>query len=368
MSWRGEMRKAGFGSFGVGNRMDYRGNFTADNIIGFPRKYLYVDANNGTAGAPATSATSAIDTIQGAVDIANLDSTYLTYDTDIFIAGGLYTENVHITKADAVTAGATEAMLLWTAGGTNVGGIGKIRLIATGYVFLIGVATVAQPPLYVGRPNVEIHNFSTIKCNTTVGSYPITKTNWADADGGTSVHMQMPCVLVSDDYNMGAAGGDTLDYGAGNAVKIVNCKINGGTGAGGILNNGAKWVEALGCRIEYYTEYGVANVGSSKGTAAENLTRGCDFHQQVSGAALVHGQAVIWWVDDCRFWDESPTKVLARQAQNSNSSYCWITNSYLHDEDDLEGTNNSGWDAAGIVTALNGASQGSDDLTSDNWV
>ena len=119
---------------------------------------------------------------------------------------------------------------------------------------------------------------------------------------------------------------------------------------------------------EYYTEYGVAHVGSSKGTAAENLTRNCDFHQQVSGAALVHGQAIIWWVDGCNFWDESPTKILARQAQNSNSSFCWITDCYAHDEDDFEGANNAGWDAVGIRTALNGVSQGSDNLTGDNWV
>jgi len=372
MSWRGEMRKAGFGSFGAGNKMDYRGNFTADNIIGFPRNYLYVDANNGTTGAAGTSADNATAAIQEAVDIANGDDSYFTRDTDIFVAGGFYEENVRITKSAAVTAGAGSDELLWTAGGTNVGGINKIRIIATGYTFLQSPAlistAVAEPALYFGRPNVEVHNFTTIKCGTTTGTHPITKTNWVDGDGGTSVHMLMPTVLFSDDYNVDS--GDTLDYGAANACLLNNCKVNGGTGAGGVLNNGGNWNHVTNCLIEYYTEYGIAHVGSSKGTAAENLTRGCNFHQQgASSPALVHGQAVIWWVDDCNFWDEDPSGgLLDRQAQNSASSYCWLTNCRAHDVDDFQATNNAGWDAANIYTAINGGPLGSDNLTGDYWV
>jgi len=368
MSWRGEMRKAGFGSFGAGNKMDYRGNFTADNIIGFPRNYLYVDGNNGTTGATGKSADNATAAIQEAVDIANLDSAYATRDTDIFVAGGFYEENVHFTKADAVTAGLGSDELLWVAGGTNVGGVSKIRLIATGYSFIQGPAGVAQPTLYFGRPNVEVHNFTTIKCGSTE---IITAGNWVDADGGSSVHMKMPTVLFSDDYNMGHTnGGDTLDYGAANACLLNNCKVNGGTGAGGVLNNGGNWNHTTNCLIEYYNEYGIAHVGSSKGTAAENLTRNCGFHQQgASTTALVHGQAIIWWVDHCHFWDENPSNgLLIRQAQNGASSFCWLTDCFAHDEADFVDATNAGWDAVAIYSASGGGPVGNDDLTSGGWV
>ena len=368
MSWKGLMRKAGFGSFGVGNTMDYRGNFTADNIIGFPRKYLYVSGNNGTLGATGTRATNACLTIQEAVDIAN---TYenLGEDTDIFVAGGFYEETVAITRSacNGGASGADTGPMLWTAGGTNVGQVGKIRIIPTGYAFLQSPAAALSPTIYFGRPNVEVHNFATIKCGAT-GAH--TKGLWVDVDGGTSVHMTMPTVLFSDDYNMGAAGGDTLDYGAANACLINNCKVNGGHGGGGILNNGGNWNHATNCLVEYYTEYGIAHVGSSKGTAAENLTRSCNFHQQgANSPALVHGQAVIWWVDDCRFWDESPSGgLLHREASNSNSSFCWITNSQVHDEADLDETNNGGWDAVNITSASGGGPMCSDNLTTASWV
>ena len=356
MSFEGMLAKAGI--FSDGANIDIPGTLNAGNYPSMAHLALYVDANNGSDNYSGRNLSKAYATIQKAVGVAN-SPTYATQNVDIFVYGGLYSENVNFSRAGTELGSDT---MLWTAGGTNVGSIGRIRLIAVGYVWLGGPVGVAQPTISICRPNVEIHNFSTIKCLSTE---TITKTNWTFAEGSTSVHMKMPVIGVSDDYN-----GSSLLNGAGNSVLINNCKINGGTGAGGILNNGGKWVNVTNCMIEYYTEYGIANVGSSKGTAAEILTRGCDFHQQgASSPALIHGQAVIWWVDACRFWDEAPSGgLLDRQAQNSASSFCWLTNCYAHDCDDFQATNNAGWDAAQIYTAINGGPLGSDDLTGDNWV
>ena len=326
-----------------------------DFAVNGVRKHLFVSDNNGKRGSDGKSVGQATKTIQEAVDIANSPDNCL-YNVDIHILGGLYSENVNFSRAGSNLG---SDVMLWTAGGTNVGGIGQIRLIAHGYTWLGGPVSVAQPTISISRPNVEIHNFTTIKCLSTE---TITATNWTFAEGGTSVHMQMPVIGIDDNYN-----NSDLLYGAANSVLINNCKINGGTGAGGILNNGGNWIHCTNCLVEYYTEYGIGHVGSSKGSPCENLIRGCDFHQQTSGAACVHGSAIIQWIDNCRFWDESPTKALQRQAANANAQFCWITNCYIHDEDDLEG-NNTGWDACGIYSAVNGGPLGSDDLTGDNWV
>lgn len=320
--------------------------------------HMFVDSNNGAHGNDSMSVDQATNTIQATVDKANSPD-YATKNVDIHVLGGLYSENVNFSRAGSNLDADT---MLWTAGGTNVGSIGKIRLIAHGYVWLGGPVGVAQPTISISRPNVEIHNFTTIKCLSTE---TITKTNWTFAEGGTSVHMQMPVIGFDDNFN----DSDLLN-GAANSCLVNNCKINGGTGGGGILNNGGNWIHATNCLIEYYTEYGIAHVGSSKGTAAENLTQNCNFHQQGgSSAALVHGQAVIWWVDGCRFWDENPSdRLLHRQAQNSSSSFCWITNCWVHDEADLVHANNAGWDAAGIYVASGGGPMSNDDLTGSGWL
>ena len=326
-----------------------------DFAVNGVRKHLFVSDNNGKRGNDGKSVGQATKTIQAAVDIANSPDNCL-HNVDIHVLGGLYSENVNFSRAGSNLG---SDVMLWTAGGTNVGGIGQIRLIAHGYTWLGGPVDVAQPTISICRPNVEIHNFTTIKCLSTE---TITKTNWTFAEGGTSVHMQMPVIGISDDYNA-----SDLLYGAGNSVLIKNCKVNGGTGAGAILNNGGKWVHVVDSLLEYYTEYGVAHVGSSKGSPAENLIRGCGFHQQVSGAACVHGCSIIQWIDNCDFWDESPTKVLQRQAANANAQFCWIGNCRVHDEADLIG-NNTGWDAVQIYSASGGGPMGNDDLTGGVWV
>ena len=322
---------------------------------------FYVSSQHGSDSNSGFGINDAKKTIQAAVAIANSPD-YVKFNSDIMILQGLYLENVEITRA---ASGLDYVAMLWTAGGTNLGYIGRLRLIGVGHVWL-GTPNVAKPAIYVGRPSVEIHDFTTIKVLTVVNSYPITKTNWTDGDGGTSVHMKMPVVLFSDDYN-----NDTLLYGAANSCGIYNCKINGGTGAGGILNNGGNWIDVVGCTLEYCHEYGVAEVGSSKGFPAELKVYDSRFYQLYSGSFIVHGQCYYMHVDNCRFFDENPGGeatggVLNRQTSNSNSNSCWITNCTVHAEDDLEG-NNTGWDACGIVSAVEGGALASDDITGDHW-
>jgi len=323
--------------------------------------HMFVSSNNGKRGNDGFSVDQAMVAIQDAVNVANSPD-YATYNVDIHVLGGLYSENVNFSRAGSNLG--YEAML-WTAGGTNVGAIGKIRLIAHGYVWLAGPVGVAQPTISISRPNVEVHNFTTIKCLSTE---TITKTNWTFAEGGTSVHMQMPVIGIDDNYN-----NDDLLNGAANSVLINNCKINGGTGAGGILNNGGNWIHSTNNLIEYITEYGVAHVGSSKGTPAENLVQGCNFHQlNASATCVMHGSAVILWIVDCKCWDEDPGGgatggFLQKQAANANAQFGWINNCHSHDNGDFEG-NNTGFDATQIYTAVNGGPLGNNDLTGDNWV
>ena len=324
--------------------------------------HMFVDNNNGKRGNDGMSVDQAMFTIQAAVDKANAPD-FATKNVDIHVLGGLYSENVYFSRAGSNLGVGT---MLWTAGGTNVGSIGKIRLIAHGYVWLAGPTDVAKPTISIGRPNVEIHDFTTIKC---LSAETITKTNWTfgGPEGGTSVHMQMPVIGISDNYN-----NTTLLEGAANSVLVKNCKINGGTGAGGILNNGGNWIHSENCLVEYITEYGIAHVGSSKGTPAENLIKGCNFHQlNASATCIMHGSAVILWVDQCNCWDEDPgggaAGFLQRQAANSNAQFCWVHNCHVHDEADLIG-NNAGWDASEIYSASGGGPIGNDDLTGGTWV
>ena len=330
--------------------------------ISVPDLTYFVSVNDGLDGNDGLSKDTPKATIQAAVTLAN-NAANATKDVDIYVMHGVYSENVSFTRAGT---GLDADTMLWTAGGTNLSSIGKIRLIATGYVWLGGVVAVARPTISVSRPNVEIHNFTTIKC---LSDQTITKTNWDfDSTGFTSVHMQMPVIGFDDNFN----DSDLLG-GAANSCLVKNCKINGGTGAGGILNNGGNWIHVVDCLVEYITEYGVAHVGSSKGTPAENLIQGCNFHQLNSSATCVmHGSAVILWIENCRCWDEDPGGgatggFLQKQTANSNAQFCWINNCHSHDNGDFEG-NNTGFDATQIYTAVNGGPLGSNDLTGDNWV
>jgi len=324
-------------------------------------KHLFVSSLIGARGADGKSKGQSVNTIQAAINIANSPDNCLE-NIDIHILGGLYSENLSFTRAGSNLG--SDAML-WADGGMNVGNIGKIRLIAHGYVWLGSPVGVAQPTISVARPNIEVHNFETIKCLSTE---TITKTNWTFAEGGTSVHMQMPVIGVSDDYN-----NSDLLYGAGNSVLINNCKINGNANAGGILNNGGKWIHTTNCLVEYVKEYGVAHVGSSKDAPAENLIRGVNFHQLAASATCVmHGSVVILWIDNCKCWDENPggaatAGFLQKQTANSNAQFGWVNNCHSHDNGDFEG-NNTGFDATQIYTAVNGGPLGSNDLTGDNWV
>ena len=367
MTWDGDLLKAGIDSDGK-NVDILDGNFTANNFPSMAHRTIYVDSNNGLDTYTGNSPDKAKATIQAAVDIAN-SAAYATKNVDILVLGVLYSENVNFSRAGTEL---TDAAMLWQAGGTNVGKIGKIRLIAVGYVWLAGALTVAQPTISISRPNVEIHNFSTIKCLVT-DTDSIKKGNWTFAEGGTSVHMQMPVIGFDDNYNYNhdGAGGGTLLNGAANACLVNNCRINGGTGGGGILNNGGNWIYATNCLVEYFTEYGIGHVASSKGKPAENLIQNANFHQlNASATCIMHDAAVILWADQIRCWDEDPggggtAGLLQKRTGGTNAQFSWITNVYCHDTADLDG-NNSGFMAAQVYSATDGGPQGCD-LSGTTW-
>jgi len=326
-------------------------------------KHLFVSSNLGRRGNDAKSKGQAVSTIQTAVEIANSPDNCLE-NIDIHILGGQYVENVHFSREGS---NLDYLAMLWAEGGKNAGRIGTIRLIAHGYVWLNTSVISQQPAISICRPNIEIHDFMTIKIDPEVGGYPITAGNWTFANGDTNGHVKMPVIGISDNFN-----NSDLLHGAANNVLISGCKINGGTGAGGILNDGGNWIRVENCKIEYYHDYGVAHIGSEKGHCAENLIYGCDFAgPQYSGAAVLHDNLVYSLIDRCIFRDPDGNSVLALLSGGTVAIECLISNCQVHDEADLVSAapaSNIGFDAVNITTVSGGGPGGNDDLAAGSWV
>lgn len=279
----------------------------------------FVDVNNGSANGDGYSWTGALNTIQAAVTLAN-SNTHRQDNVDIYVANGAYEETVEVKWAAlGLTSAQNTAALLWTNMGLSCGELGTLRIIAgaglgaAGHVKWTCGAAAMQPNLYIGRPNVEIHGFNfqeNSDATTTAGL-------WGDSDE-MSGHAQigMPAILVEDEYN-----DDDLVAGAGNNVLIKNCRVN--SGAVGILNSGAKWVNVTDCHIEYCTN-GVAMIANSKGRASESLVKGCTFSMNTYD--ILHGYAVTCWVDRCNFISNNATAHLFPLAAHAASTYCTITN------------------------------------------
>lgn len=317
----------------------------------------FVDANNGTAAASGEDWANALSTIQAAVVMANAPK-HKTDNVDIYIANGQYNEEVSITSAGTA---ATDAEELWASGGLNIGKWGTLRLIGGGGhldggggTFLYGTAAATTPVISVGRPNVEIHNFATIKCNVTT---QIEAGGWTDTEGiSGSAHICMPAVAFVDNFN-----DDNLLGGAANNCVIKNCRVNGGGLGGCIANVGCNWIYILNCLVEYGTDYGIAIVGSSKGSPCENLVQGCIFHQNTS-ADILNGNIIIGWIDRCMFMDENPGGGnLVKLGAGAAAQYAWMTNCVFHDEADMSG--NTGFDFVNCAAATNVSIINSDDGT-----
>jgi len=303
----------------------------------FDKTRVYVDANNGSSSNGGSSWDDAVDTIQAGVDIGNALK-YMTTDVDILVANGLYEETVEIKWAAlGMTAAQNTAALLWQNMGSNCGYLGTLRLIANagvtgaGYVKWTCGAAATQPNLYIGRPNVEVHNFNfqeNSSATTTAGL-------WGDGDE-MSGHAQvsMPSILCEDEYN-----DDDLVAGAGNNVLIKNCRLN----SGGILNSGAKWIQVEDCLLEYCT-YGVAMVANSKGRASESHVWNCTF--TFCTYDIMHGLAIVCSVDNCRFLTTtSTTSHLFPLAAHGASTYCVMSNCHGTTDTKLGESvaKNSGW-------------------------
>ena len=292
------------------NQVIMPGNFT--------HQIFYVDALNGSDSDNGETLSNAKATIQAAVTLAN-SPTYATKNVDILVGNGLYEETVQITRAGT---GLLEGAMLWQNMGSNCGYIGTLRIIGNSGVFGTGYnkwtcgAAATTPNLYIGRPNVEIHGFNMQEnsdATTTAG-------NWGDGvEMGGHSQAGMPVICVEDQYNGETIG--TLLNGAGNNVLISNCRIN--SGASGILNSGAKWVQVLNCHLEYCTN-GVAMIANSKGRASESLIRGSQFSMNTYD--VLHGYAVTCWVDRCDFVSNNATAHLYPLAAHAASTYCTMTN------------------------------------------
>jgi len=339
MTWDGDMLKAGIDSDGK-NIDVFNGNITANNFPSLANRTIYVDSNNGSDSWTGNSPDKAKATIQAAVTIAN-SSTYATKNVDILVLTGIYTEVVNFSRAGT---GLGDAVMLWADGGTNIGLIGTIRLIAIGTVFLTGLATSVFPTISIGRPNVEIHNFATIKM---ISDEDITEP-WTSQEGSTVNHVGMPAVFVEDNWN-----GTTLLFGAGNNVTINNCRINGGnkTDGGAVCNYGSKWIHIKNCLMEYGEAYGLATVGSQKGTPAECTTEGCTF-QQNTDCDIMHGNNVIHWVRECNFPSLTVTAYLVKNGPGGASILCAISNCSIAQDTlgEMISGGNAGWAASGIRT------------------
>ena len=299
------------------------------------RIVYFVDGNNGSDDSEGHTWHEARATIQSAVTSAN-SAKHALDNVDILVANGYYEETVQITRAGTEL---TETAMLWQNMGYNCGYIGTLRLIAgagvhnAGHVKWTCGTTATTPPLYIGRPNVEIHGFNIQENSdetTTAGL-------WGDSDE-MSGHAQisMPAILCEDEYNGETIG--TLLHGAGNNVLIKNCRIN----SAGVLNSGAKWINVEDCILEY-GEYGVAMIANSKGRASESTVRRCQFSQKTYD--IIHGYAVTCWVDDCRF-SSSPTTHIFPLAAHAASELCVVSNSHGFTEAVWNGTNNAknaGW-------------------------
>ena len=301
-------------------------------------KRFYVSQLNGSSGNDGESWEGAVDTIQAAVDLANIPL-YATRNVDILVGNGLYEETVEITRAGTEL---TSTAMLWQNMGSNCGYIGKLRIIGDSGVYGRGYnkwtcgAAAMQPNLYIGRPNVEIHGFNIQEDSsetTTAGLWGL-DTTYDEMAGHAQI--SMPAILCEDQYNNAA-----LLNGAGNNVLINNCRIN----SAGILNSGAKWVDVTNCILEY-GEYGVAIIANSKGTPSESHVNNCLFSQKTYD--IVHGNAITCWVDNVRFASASTTHLFPLAA-HAASAYCWISNSIGNTMNIWNGTDNAknaGWGAS----------------------
>ena len=295
----------------------------------------YVDANNGSDNSDGFTWASARATIQSAVTSAN-SAKHALDNVDIYVANGAYEEAVKITRAGT---GLLEGAMLWTNMGLNCASIGTIRIIGGGGVSGAGYnkwtcgTSSLDPPLYIGRPNVEIHNFNIQEDSTettTAGLWSLTTESTGHAQ------ISMPAIHVQDEYNGETIG--TLLHGAGNNVLIKNCRIN----SGGVLNSGAKWVNVEDCLLEYGT-YGVAMIANSKGRCSESHVKRCQFSQLTYD--IYHGYAICCWVDECRFSTVSTTHIMPLAA-HAASTFCVVSNSRGQTEAIWNGTDNaknSGW-------------------------
>ena len=232
-----------------------------------PQETRFVDSNNGSDGNDGMTMNTAYATIQQAVDVLNV-AVNITKDCDIHVMGGVYAETVRLIRSHM-----SSTELLWTAGGQNVGYVGKLRVIGHGVVFLNGGTAATVPTIQIERPNVEFHDFEMIYMTTEV---TVTSGNWTLSNGGSVSGFGMPCVYMGDDYN-----NDDLLMAAANTVLFKNCRINGGNVTGGntIINHGGKHCHLVNCIIEYGATYGAAWIGSSKGAGSENHIVNCLFSQ-----------------------------------------------------------------------------------------
>ena len=315
----------------------------------------FVDANNGSDHSDGESWKTAKATIQAAVTLANSPRHALD-NVDIFVANGNYEETVLITRAGTEL---TDAAMLWQNMGSNCGYIGTLRIIGGGGVVGAGLpkwtcgTTALDPPLYIGRPNVEIHGFN-IQNNETGG---VAAGLWSlTTESGGHPQIGMPCIHVQDQYNYNhdGVGGGALLNGAGNNVLIKNCRIN----SGGVLHSGGKWVNVEDCLIEYGT-HGVAMIANSKGKASESHVNRTQFSQLTYD--ITHGEAICCWVDGCRFSTVS-TRHIFPLAAHTASTLCVVMNSCGQTEA-IWGTSqakNNGWEVLNCHTTDTGAVNSAD--------
>jgi len=315
---------------------------------------MYVSEHRGNDTWTGLTKERAKETIQAAVDVAN-SAEYALIDVNIHVEGGYYEECVWFSRAGT---GLDYTAMLWSAGGVNIGQIGTIRLIADSNVFLMGAVAATAPTLTIGRMNVEIYNFATIKAQS-----PDAKP-WTGPDGGVVNHWGMPVVYIEDDFN-------NADYlnGAGNNTKVVNCRINGGgmTDGGCMLNLGGNWNNVYNCIFEYGDNYGYGIGGSNKGSPGETILKGCTFHQ-CTDADILHSNAQVFHISDCHFASATVTEHFTRLGAGGGASVLVTLTNCSTVQTTLAGfisANNGGCIASGMHTAgAAGASEiGDADLT-----
>lgn len=292
-----------------------------------PQKAYFVDGHKGVAGAPGDRWGRAVKTIQAGIDLANVpNNKYI--DTDIYIASGTYTEEAYVSPYPQPAL----------SGGVYHGLFGKLRLIATGSVYLTNGASATKPALTMGRTNTDVIGFDMIRNDTDVAAGAWSMPFGSGAGAGSTL-VGLPALLIDRTYD-----GDTVLYGDAFHNGVYNCTICGGAFECALLVNGPHWCTFHDLIVEYGT-YGVAVVGSSIGAPANHVFRRITFRENTYDFGHQHNTHT--YIYDSNFVDDGATKHLIRIGA-AGAVGCAVIGGAVTAEAKLVDATNGNWIASGV--------------------